>query len=96
MGEKKSKIKKAVALSYKETDTAPIVTALGKGVIAEKIIEAAKKYNVPIFYDEKLVDDLLKIEIGKQIPPELYLIVAEVLSFISYIDKQKENKNEGQ
>ncbi|HHY77204.1 MAG TPA: hypothetical protein GX498_01675 [Clostridiales bacterium] len=96
MEKKKSKIKKAVALSYKETDTAPRVTAMGKGVIAEKIIEAAKRHNVPVFYDEKLVDDLLKIEIGKQIPPELYLVVAEVLSFISYIDKQKENKNEGQ
>ena len=96
MGEKKRKIKKAVALSYKETAPAPIVTAMGKGAIADKIIDAAKRYNIPVFYDDNIVEELLKIEIGSQIPPELYIVVAEVLSFISYIDKKKGNENEGQ
>ena len=76
-------IKKAVALKYKAyQDNAPIVVAKGESLIAEKIIETAKKHNIPIHEDIDLVALLSKVDIMEEIPPELYKVVAEVLSYL--------------
>ncbi len=76
-------VKKAAALKYNEReDNAPRVVASGKGKIAEKIIEIAREYDIPIYEDPDLVELLLKVDIGEEIPPELYKAVAEVLAFI--------------
>ncbi|HOE57811.1 MAG TPA: EscU/YscU/HrcU family type III secretion system export apparatus switch protein, partial [Bacillota bacterium] len=72
---------------------APRVIALGKGEIALKIIETAKENEIPVFENSGLVDALLNLEIGEQIPPELYGVVAEVLVFISRIDNIKGDGN---
>ncbi len=78
-----SDVKKAAALRYNEReDNAPRVVASGKGKIAEKIIEIAREYDIPIYEDPDLVELLLKVDIGEEIPPELYKAVAEVLAFI--------------
>ncbi|KUK13869.1 MAG: FlhB-like flagellar biosynthesis protein [Synergistetes bacterium] len=77
------KRRKAAALKYnEEEDRAPKVVASGRGRIAEKIVEIAKEYNIPIYEDPDLVELLLKVDIGEEIPPELYKAVAEVLAFI--------------
>lgn len=89
MDDKKNKIKQAIALEYDPDDAAPKVIASGKGIIAEKIIEGAKKENVPIHQDGKLADTLSKLEIGDMIPPELYEVVAEILVFVDAMDKIK-------
>lgn len=81
------KLKKAAALSYEMGETAPTVTAMGKGEVALRIIKTAKENNVPVFENSGLVDTLLQLEIGDQIPAELYGVVAEVLVFISKVDK---------
>lgn len=83
----KNELKKAAALSYEPGDEAPKVTALGKGEVAHRIIETSKKNNVPVFENSGLVETLLELELGQQIPPELYSVVAEVLVFISNIDR---------
>jgi len=81
-------IKKASALSYDpEKDGAPRVVASGKGVIAEKIIEKAKEAKIPVIEDEHLAESLSFISLGSEIPVELYDVVAEVLAFISFLDK---------
>lgn len=85
--------KKAAALSYDIGDMAPRVIALGKGEIAQRIIETAKDNNVPVFENSGLVDALLQLEIGDQIPPELYGVVAEILVFISDIDRLRGGNN---
>jgi flagellar biosynthesis protein len=78
-----AKMKKAVALGYnKEKDNAPRVLATGKGAVAENIIDAAKKYNVPIKEDSDLVEILSKVDINQEIPPNLYKAVAEIFSFL--------------
>ncbi|MDD4503384.1 MAG: EscU/YscU/HrcU family type III secretion system export apparatus switch protein [Clostridiaceae bacterium] len=82
------KLKKAAALSYEQGEEAPKITALGKGEVALRIIETAKENNVPVFENSGLVETLLQLEIGRQIPPELYSVVAGILVFISKIDKQ--------
>ncbi len=84
---KKEKPKTAVALSYEPGEQAPKILATGKGILAEKIIDVAKKSDVPTYKDDKLADTLSKLEIGDMIPPELYQVVAEILVFVNDMDK---------
>jgi flagellar biosynthesis protein len=86
---------KAVALSYTRGDVAPSVVGKGEGYLAEKIIEVGAEAKVPIVQDKKLVEELTRIDLGENIPPELYQVVAEVLVFISNIDTLEEYKKYG-
>ncbi|KAF2959003.1 flagellar biosynthesis protein FlhB [Thermotoga sp. Ku-13t] len=61
---------------------APFVIAKGKGEIARKIIEEAKKHNVPIVRSPELVRKLYELEVLQQIPEELFVAVAEILVFV--------------
>lgn len=83
------KLKTAVALEYDPEDSAPRVIATGKGHLAEKIIENAKKAHVPVHEDNRLADTLSRLDIGDMIPPELYEVVAEILVFVDAMDKIK-------
>jgi flagellar biosynthesis protein len=71
----------AVALHYDKTG-APRVVAKGRGTIGEKIIELAKAHDIPIEENEVLAGALSNIELGDEIPAELYKAVAEVLIFV--------------
>jgi len=84
------KPKTAVALSYEPGAEAPKIIATGKGILAEKIIEKAKEEDIPFYKDDKLANTLSKLEIGDMIPPELYEVVAEILVFVSDMDKIRE------
>ena len=80
---------KAVALKYnKEKDAAPKITAKGRGIIAEKIVETAQAHSVPLYEDKNLVQVLEALELETEIPPELYRAVAEVLAFIYRLNKK--------
>lgn len=73
----------ATALQYDpEKDSAPRVIASGQRKIAEQILIEARKYNVPIHEDPALTAALASVNLGQEIPPELYSIVAEVLAYI--------------
>jgi len=75
--------KKAAALKYNmEKDNAPKIIASGKGNIAKKILEKAKEEDIHIKENQDLAEILVKMEIGEEIPPELYEVIAEILSFI--------------
>jgi flagellar biosynthesis protein len=76
--------KKTVALQYDDTkpESAPKVVAKGSGAIAEKIIEKANESKIPIYEDKALVEVLSEIEIDREIPPELYKAVAEILAWV--------------
>jgi len=71
----------AVALHY-DKKGAPRVVAKGKGTIGEKIIEIAKENDIPIQENEVLAGALSNVELGDEIPAELYKGVAEVLIFV--------------
>ncbi|NLI88958.1 MAG: hypothetical protein GX366_00910 [Epulopiscium sp.] len=92
----KNSRKKAVALSYDYEDVAPKVVAKGSGLVAQNILDSAKKYDVPVYEDEKLAKMLTQLEIGEDIPPELYEIVAEILVFITDIDYLQRQVNKGE
>jgi len=75
--------KKAVALKYEQNkDSAPKVVAKGRGWIAERIIELARKHGVPLKENHALVEVLSKLEVYEEIPVELYKAVAEILVFV--------------
>jgi flagellar biosynthesis protein len=75
--------KKAVALRYDTSrDTSPKMVAKGTGELAEKIIALAKEHGIPIQEDADLVEILAKLDLNADIPPDTYLVVAEILAFI--------------
>jgi flagellar biosynthesis protein len=71
----------AIALHY-DRQGAPRVVAKGRGVIGEKIVEVARANDIPIEENEVLAGALSNIELGDEIPQELYKAVAEVLIFV--------------
>jgi flagellar biosynthesis protein len=77
----KEKKKLAVALHY-DRSGAPRVVAKGRGSIGSKIIEVAKAHDIPIEENEMLAGALSHVELGDEIPAELYKAVAEVLIFV--------------
>jgi len=83
--------KKAVALKYDQDGaSAPKVIAKGKGAIAEKILEKANEFEVPIFQNKALAESLLSLDVNEQIPPNLYKAVAEVFVWLMKSEQKAE------
>lgn len=75
--------KKAVALQYDKTaNAAPKVIAKGSGNVAERIIEKAEAFGVPLFANKELVDSLVHLDIDSEIPPQLYEATVEVFIWL--------------
>ena len=74
----------AVALKYEGAHmAAPKVVAKGAGHIAERIRQVAAEHGVPIIENKPLAQSLHKlVELGKEIPSELYQAVAEILAML--------------
>jgi flagellar biosynthesis protein len=72
----------AVALGYEPGRRAPEILARGAGLLAERILELAKAAGVPVRQDADLTEVLAGLDVGAEIPPELYEAVAEVLAFV--------------
>ncbi|WP_300525555.1 EscU/YscU/HrcU family type III secretion system export apparatus switch protein [Aminiphilus sp.] len=86
-GKKRSK---AAALTYdRQQDRAPRVVASGKGFVADRIVEIAREAKIPIVEDAALVSALLVLELGEEVPVELYEAVAKILSFVYRLDKER-------
>ena len=86
----KERSKKTAALRYRQNeDSAPKVVAKGRGKVAEKILEVAEHYNIPIREDKALVEILSSLDLYQEIPPELYRAVAEILAFIYALSKRE-------
>ena len=90
---KKHKI--AIALTYQqEKNRAPVVTATGQGLVAERIINLAREHGVPVEENPSLAQALSKIKTGHEIPTELYEAVAVLLTYVLEMDtKARDRKN---
>lgn len=93
--------KKAVALSYDENkNAAPIIVASGMGYVAEKMVEVARESGVPIYEDNSLSTMLTQLNLGAEIPTELYQAIIDIyVYFLNYVpgkknEKQIENETE--
>lgn len=84
-------VKHAVALKYDENNNpAPIILASGMGNIAEKIVEIAQNTKVPIYEDTSLATMLTQLELGAEVPEELYQMIVEIyVYFLKYSLEQK-------
>jgi flagellar biosynthesis protein len=70
----------AIALYY-DGENAPNVAAKGTGPLAERILQLAREHGVPTHEDETLTRLLMQVPLGEEIPPQMYVAVAEVLAF---------------
>lgn len=82
--------KAAVALGFDPAkDAAPRIIAAGQGDLAEALVRVAKKYQIPIHQDHPLAEALVRLDIGENIPPELYAAVAEVMAFLWRLEAER-------
>jgi len=78
----------AVAVRYKfgAGGEAPKVVASGRGLLAHRIIEEAKKHKIPLKKEKELAESLAQVPVGMEIPIELWEAMAEVLAHIYTLD----------
>lgn len=83
---------KAVALTYDENKQAsPVIVASGIGYMAEKMIEIAKENGVPVYEDNSLATMLTQLELGAEIPEELYQAIVDIyIYFLNYLPKEEQ------
>ncbi len=80
---------RATALQYDpELGGAPRVVASGQRKIAEQIIAEARKHNIAIYEDAALTAALASVNLGDEIPEELYVVVAEVLAYVYRVNNR--------
>lgn len=85
---------RAIALEY-DGENAPIVTASGEGAIAEEILRIASEHNIPLKEDALLAELLSDLNLGEEIPPMLYRVIAEVIAYAYLVSgKVPVNKKE--
>ncbi|MGZ3843637.1 MAG: flagellar biosynthesis protein FlhB [Bdellovibrio sp.] len=80
----------AVVLKYTDNLPAPQIVAMGADHVAEKIKEVARQNNIPIVENKPLARTIFKtLKIGQVIPRELFVAVAEVLSYVYRLRRKK-------
>ncbi len=79
------KQKKAIGLRYDGKD-APTVVARGFDGLAEDIIAAAKDAGVLVHEDPELANFLAKLDVGDEIPSDIYIIIAELIAFATWLN----------
>lgn len=78
--------KRAVALQYGAGSVAPVIVASGMGNLAEKIVEVASENGVPVYEDNSLATVLSQMELGREIPEELYEAIVEIYIYFLNFD----------
>lgn len=83
----------AIAVQYDRTYMgSPQITVKGQRLVAEQILNVAKEHDVPIIENVPLAHALFKLDIGDEIPEELFEAMAEILSFVYRLRKKKEEE----
>lgn len=78
----------AAVIRYdQENDLVPTVISQGRGHLAEKIISMARDNDIPLQEDSLLVKNLIDMDLGENIPPQLYSVVAEILLLIEEMER---------
>jgi len=81
----------AAALKYNEDiDEAPRIVAAGSGDAAQRILKVAMENGIAIYHDDSAATLLAKLDIGREIPPELYQIVVDI--YVSLLELAADKK----
>lgn len=83
---------RAVALQYGVSDSAPVIVAAGMGHLAEKILDVAQENGVPIYEDNSLATILSQLNLGQEIPQELYRAVVEIYVYFLNFDFNRQSQ----
>ena len=86
---------RAVALQYGVSDSAPVIVASGMGHLAEKMLEVAQENGVPVYEDNSLATILSQLNLGQEIPEELYRAVVEIYVYFLNFDFDKQGHRQG-
>ena len=84
-------VRKAIALEYGKNPV-PVLTAKGEDVMAEAIIAEAKKQGIHITEDPQLVALLSTLDLNAEIPENLYVAVAVILSWADWLKGMEPEK----
>lgn len=88
--------RKAVALKYDENkNAAPVIVASGMGYMAERIVEVASKNGVPIYEDNSLTTVLTQLNLGSEVPEELYRAVVDIYAYFLKFAPKSPSEAEG-
>jgi len=86
----------AIALEWDGKEaTAPKITASGRGELAEAILAFAFEQGVKVRKDADLAQLLSIVEIGQDIPPETFVAVAEILSYVYEVNAAADPRPSG-
>lgn len=85
-------VQRAAALRYRAGDGAPVIVASGMGHLAEKIVEVAADNGVPVYEDTSLATVLSQMQLGREIPEELYQAVVEIYLYFLEFDPNDPEK----
>ena len=87
-----------VAVQYGLSESAPLIVASGMGHLAERILDVAQENGVPIYEDNSLATILSQLNLGQEIPEELYRAVVEIyVYFLNFdFDRQTSRRKGGQ
>lgn len=86
----RDKPKAAAALSFDVgKDAAPRVVAVGRGLLAARIEELARESGVPVYQDPQLAWTLSGLGLDREIPPELYEVVAQIIAWVYYLERER-------
>ena len=77
----------AVALAYHGDDSAPRIVAKGRGLLADAIIERAQASGIYVHESREMIALLMHIDLDSHIPPQLYLVVAELLAWLYRLEQ---------
>ena len=79
----------AIALTYARDEAAPRVVAKGRGLVAQAIIERARRHGVYVHESKELVSLLMQVDLDQRIPPQLYRAVAELLAWVYRLENKE-------
>jgi flagellar biosynthesis protein len=80
------------ALRYdSEEGSAPRLVAKGTGEVAERILALAHEHGVPVREDPALLTLLSALDLGKEIPPDLYEAVAKLIVYLRALDQRADD-----
>jgi len=78
----------AIALAYETGDLAPKIVAKGRGLVADQIIARAREHGIFVHESKELVSLLMQVDLDDHIPPALYQVIAELLSWLYQLEEQ--------
>jgi len=86
--------KSVIALSHASPDRAPVIVAKGYGAVADAIVQRARENGLYVHASPDLVKLLMHVDLDQQIPPQLYLAVAELLAWIYSLEEDDSTQTE--